>query len=124
MSKQTAQSTLTLVNTIVESIQEKKGRNILSLNISKLENTICDYFIICEAGSTTQVAAIADFIDYNVGQKINDFPLHIEGKSTARWVLLDYGDVVVHIFLDEMRSFYNLEALWADGKFKHIPSEV
>ena len=123
MKKNQHNQTQTLVETIVESIKEKKGKKILSLNISKLENTICDYFVICDATSTTQVDAIARFVEFNVEEKINDEPLHIEGKDTSRWVLLDYGDVVVHIFLEELRPFYNLEDLWADGKFTYIKNE-
>lgn len=114
------QQTVTLVETIIDSIQEKKGKNIISLNISHLQNTSCDYFVICDATSTTQVDAIANFVDFNVKEKLEDNPLHIEGKETSRWVLLDYGDVVVHVFLEEQRNLYKLEKLWADGKAKRF----
>ncbi|TRX71055.1 ribosome silencing factor [Carboxylicivirga sp. M1479] len=104
-----------LADTIVEGIQEKKGTNIAILDLSKLDNTICQYFIICEGDSTTQVDAIAEGVSDYVRQQLNDRPIHVEGRENALWILLDYFDVVVHVFHKDQRDFYNLEGLWADA---------
>lgn len=104
-----------LADTIVEGIQEKKGTNIAILDLSKLDNTICQYFIICEGDSTTQVDAIAEGVNDYVRQQLNDRPIHVEGRENALWILLDYFDVVVHVFHKDQRDFYNLEGLWADA---------
>ncbi|MEN9444673.1 MAG: hypothetical protein RIS47_1563 [Bacteroidota bacterium] len=122
MTKINTSSSEELVGMVVESIQEKKGKNITSLNISALDNSFCDYFVICEASSTTQVEAIANFVEFNLKEKLQEYPLHVEGKRNAQWVLVDYGNVVVHIFLDAVRDFYKLESLWGDGKVAHIPN--
>ena len=105
-----------LADSIVEGIQEKKGINIAILDLTKLDNTICQYFVICEGESTTQVDAIADGVEDYVRKKLGDKPSHVEGKENALWVLLDYFDVVVHVFHKDERGFYNLEGLWADAK--------
>ncbi|MBK3517256.1 ribosome silencing factor [Carboxylicivirga marina] len=105
-----------LAEVIVKGIQEKKGTNIAILDLSKLDNTICQYFVICEGESTTQVNAIAEGIEDYVREHLKDKPNHTEGKQNALWVLLDYFDVVTHVFHKDERSFYNLEGLWADAK--------
>jgi len=105
-----------LADTIVEGIQEKKGTNIAILDLSKLDNTICQYFVICEGESTTHVDAVADSVDEFVRKHAGEKPNHIEGRENAQWILLDYFDVVVHVFHKDMRDFYNLEGLWADAK--------
>lgn len=104
-----------LADAIVEGIQEKKGTNIAILDLSKLDNTICQYFVICEGESTTQVDAIADGIEDYVRKQLGDKPNHVEGRENALWILLDYFDVVVHVFHKEQRGYYNLEGLWADA---------
>ncbi len=105
-----------LVNTIVEGIQEKKGINIAILDLAELDNTICQYFIICDGDSNTHVDAIANSVIDYVREKLEDKPNHSEGFANAEWILLDYFDVVVHVFQRDQRSFYNLEGLWADAK--------
>ncbi|MBR8534725.1 ribosome silencing factor [Carboxylicivirga sediminis] len=105
-----------LADAIVEGIQDKKGTNIAILDLSKLDNTICQYFVICDGESTTQVDAIADGIEDYVRKHLGDKPNHVEGRENALWILLDYFDVVVHVFHKEQRGYYNLEALWADAK--------
>ena len=102
---------LELNRTIIQSIEEKKGETIISLDLRKIEEAVTDFFIICEASSTTQVKAIAE----NVIEKTNEKPWHIEGFEHLEWVLLDYVDVVVHIFIKEKRAFYQLEELWSDA---------
>jgi ribosome-associated protein len=104
-----------LADAIVEGIQEKKGTNIAILDLSKLDNTIRQYFVICEGESTTQVDAIADGIEDYVRKQLGDKPNHVEGRENALWILLDYFDVVVHVFHKEQRGYYNLEGLWADA---------
>lgn len=105
-----------LVDAIVEGIQDKKGTNIAILDLSKLDNTICQYFVICEGESTTQVDAITDGIEEYVREHLGDKPNHVEGRQNALWILMDYFDVVVHVFHKDQRGFYNLEELWADAK--------
>lgn len=104
-----------LLNSIVQGIFEKKGKDALKIDLRKLENRITDYFVICSAPSTTQVSAICDSVDDTVRKEIGEKPLHVEGLDNCFWVLLDYGNIVVHIFLEEYRNFYNLESLWADA---------
>ncbi|MCF8218095.1 MAG: ribosome silencing factor [Bacteroidales bacterium] len=107
-----------LVNHIIEGIQDKKGKNIVTLNMKKLDNAVCDYFVICHGSSKVQVEAIADYVEETVRERANSKPFHIEGRENAEWILLDYFDVVVHVFVENMRSFYQLEDVWADAE-KH-----
>jgi len=102
---------------IVKSILEKKGKEVILLDLEGLSDAVCDRFIICEGGSTTQVKAIADFIAFNTKKELGEMPLHSEGFGNQEWILIDYFDVVVHIFLKEKREFYKLEELWSDAKF-------
>lgn len=109
-----------LLEVIIESIKNKKGKEIVSINLNKIENSVCEYFVICHADSTTQVGAIAEEVKQKT-KEIAGIPAdHIEGISNSQWVLMDYHYIVVHIFLAEYRNFYRLEELWADGEFtKH-----
>jgi ribosome-associated protein len=118
MVKQTSANDYTqkLVNAIVEAVDDKKGENIVSLDLRKLDNAVCQYFIVCNANSTTQVGAIADGVSDKVLEKTGEEPWHSEGYENCLWVLLDYGDVVLHVFQTEQRDFYKLEDLWADAK--------
>jgi ribosome-associated protein len=114
MKKKADEATILLDN-IIKGILEKKGQNILKIDLRKLENRITDYFVICHAASTTQVSAICDSVEDKAREGAGQKPLHIEGLDNSFWVLLDYGDVIVHIFLEEYRNFYNLESLWSDA---------
>lgn len=105
-----------LVNTIIEGILDKKGKNVVCLDLRKIENRVSDYFIITEAESTTQVNAIADSIEDSVKKKLKYIPFHSEGFQNSEWILIDYVDVVVHVFQSEIRNHYNLESLWADAE--------
>ncbi|WP_320054138.1 ribosome silencing factor [uncultured Acetobacteroides sp.] len=118
MAKQTSvkDHTQELVTAIVEAADDKKGENIVSLDLRKLDNAVCQYFIVCNANSTTQVGAIADGVHDKVLEKTGEKPWHSEGYDNCLWVLLDYGDVVLHVFQTEQRDFYKLEDLWADAK--------
>jgi len=112
-----------IVDNIIEGIKEKKGKEIVSIDLSALENSICRYFVICHGDSNTQVAAIAQWIEKVMEEKLDEKVWHKQGLENAHWVLLDYVDVVVHIFQKEFRDFYNLEGLWADGKFDLVQNE-
>lgn len=105
-----------LVNYVIEGMQKKKGKNTVALNMKNLDNAVCDYFVICHGTSKVQVEAIADSVEETVKEKINAKAFHIEGRENAEWILLDYFDVVVHIFIENMRSFYQLEDVWADAE--------
>ena len=105
----------TIVATIIKGIQEKKGENIISIDLRKIQDAVCDYFIVCDAPSTTQVKAIADNVMRLTEEEMGEKPWHNEGTQRAEWVLLDYVDTVVHIFLTPQRKFYQLEELWSDG---------
>lgn len=115
--KAVAKKDITQVNEwIVEAIENKKGSEITTIDISSISNAVCDYFIITHASSKRQVAAIADSIDELVKKNLNLDPSHIEGYDNSEWIVLDYFDVIVHIFLEEKRKFYQLEQLWGDAK--------
>ncbi len=105
---------------IINSIQEKKGKHIVSLDLRKLDHAVSDHFIVCSGNSTTQVLAIADFIQDEVFLATGTKPWHKEGMLNAEWVLLDYVNVVVHIFQETTREFYKIEKLWADAEIKEI----
>lgn len=116
ISSNTQNATLDLVNAIVEAADDKKAESIVSLDLTELDNAVCRYFIVCNANSTTQVGAIADGVSDKVLEKLGETPFHSEGYENCLWVLLDYGDVVFHVFQTEQRDFYKLEELWADAK--------
>lgn len=120
MRTKTKDKTLDL---IIEGIKEKKGKEIVSIDISKLENSVCNYFVICHGDSTTQVSAIASWIEKVVEDELNEKVWKKQGFENAQWILLDFVDVVVHIFQKETRDFYNLESLWADGKVEKFENE-
>ena len=108
--------TNTLVKKITEGIQEKKGKKIIIADLTGIEDTICKYFVICQGNSPAQVLAITDSVKEYVRKETGDKVSAVEGTRNAQWVAMDYSDVMVHVFLPEMREFYNLEHLWADAK--------
>lgn len=103
-----------LVRKIAEAIEDKKGKNIVALDMSAIDGAITSAFVICNADSTTQVAAIADGVEEKVREELGEKPWRIEGLTNSVWVAMDYVDVVVHIFQTELRDFYKIEELWAD----------
>ena len=113
---QVPSSTEQLVGAVVLGLQEKKGTNIVILDLRELENSVCQFFVICEGESNTHVGAVADAAEDYVWEHINDKPIHTEGHHAAQWIILDYADVVVHVFQRPIRSYYCLEELWADAK--------
>ena len=112
--------TKTLIDSIVKGIQEKKGLDIVILDLAKLNSTVCDFFVICHGTSRTHAAAIADSVEVEAKKVTGHFPRRREGFSNAEWILLDYLDVVVHVFQEPVRNFYKLEALWADAPRTNI----
>jgi ribosome-associated protein len=100
---------------IINAIQEKKGENIIALDLRKIPEAVADFFIICEASSTTQVKAIADFIEFHTKKTVKEIPYRIEGQHSGQWILVDYINIVVHIMLPETRKFYKLEEMWSDA---------
>lgn len=106
------------LKTIVEAILDKKGKNVCSLDLTKIGTSICDHFVICNADSTTNVLAICDNIEDELIKKCKLKPIRQQGKENAFWIIMDYGDIVVHIFQTEYREFYRLEDLWADAIIK------
>ena len=113
--KKRSDGTAVLVESVVKGIFEKKGQNVLKVDLRKLENRITDYFIICHGSSKTQVDSISYSVEEVVRKEAGEKPLHVEGLENCFWVLIDYGDVIVHIFQEESRNFYSLESLWADA---------
>ena len=105
-----------------KALDDKKATDIKVLKIAKI-STLGDYFVLCEGGSTTQVKALADNVEFLLKQQGAE-PLRVEGYQSANWILLDYGDVMVHVFLHETREFYDLERLWADGELVDWESEA
>lgn len=113
--------TKTLIKKITEGIQEKKGKNIVIADLTHIEDTICQYFVICQGNSPSQVSAIVDSIKECAHKGAGSKPFAVDGLCNAEWVAMDYSDVLVHVFLPETRMFYNLEHLWADAKLTSIP---
>lgn len=110
----------TLLQAIANGILERKGKEIVQIDLSSTGNSICDYFMICEGDSNTHVRALADSIEEFTFKELNQWAVRREGLENCFWVLLDYGNVIVHIFQKEYREFYKLEDLWSDGITKKI----
>jgi ribosome-associated protein len=110
-----------IFTTIIKAIQEKKGENIVSLDLRKIPEAVADFFILCEANSNTQVKAIADFVEEEVKKFTDETPYKHEGFTAQQWILVDYVNIVVHIFIPETRKFYKLEEMWSDAeRMEHL----
>ena len=105
-----------IFKTIINAILEKKGQNIVSLDLRKIPEAVSDFFIICEATNPTQLKAIADFVEEDVKEKCGEVSYKHEGRQAQQWILIDYVNVVVHIMLPEPRKFYQLEEMWSDAQ--------
>lgn len=114
--------TKVLVDTIVDGIQDVKGKDIVVLDLTELPNSVTNYFILCTGESNTQVEGIQNAVVRKTREVLQEKPWHKEGLNNSEWILLDYVNVVVHIFYKDVRSFYNLEDLWADAKRTDIPN--
>ena len=109
-----------LISVIIKGIDDVKGDDIQLLDLRKIENTVCDYFIICSGSSNTQVNAITGSIQKLVSKELKDKPWHVEGQNNSEWILMDYVNVVVHVFQKHIREFYDIESLWGDAKITEI----
>jgi len=109
-----------LVDVVVKGLLEVKGENIVCIDLRGLDNAVCDYFIICTGTSNTHASSLAGSVEKEVKNTLDDKPWHSEGRGNSEWILLDYVNVVVHIFQEEFREFYNIEGLWADAKITQV----
>jgi|TARA_B100001094_G_scaffold329335_1_gene391845 ribosome-associated protein len=107
-----------LLKHIINVIQDAKGQEIISLDLRKIDSAICKYFIICTGTSSTHVNSIESKIKKTISQDLNEKPWHTEGNNVGEWVLMDYYDIIVHVFQKQTRKFYNIEDFWGDAKYK------
>ncbi|HLF52724.1 ribosome silencing factor [Flavobacterium sp.] len=112
-----------LLANIIKGIEEVKGNDIDILDLREIDNSPCDYFVICNGNSNTQVSAIVNSIQKTVSKELKDKPWHIEGMENAEWVLMDYVNIVVHVFQTQIREYYNIESLWGDAKITTIQNK-
>jgi ribosome-associated protein len=104
-----------IFKSIIKAIHAKKGENIVSLDLRKIPEAVADFFVICEASSTTQVKAICDFIEESVKKDCEELPYKHEGRTSSHWVLIDYVNIVIHVMVPDTRKFYRLEEMWSDA---------
>lgn len=109
-----------LLESIIEGIHDKKGKNITSIQLKGIPGTVCDYFVICEGNTPTQVSALAESIEKKVKEDVSEQPIRVQGKQRAEWIGIDYGNIMVHIFVPELRAFYNIDNLWEDAATEKI----
>lgn len=113
-------STDDLIAVILKGIDDVKGEDIQLLDLRDIDNTVCDYFVICSGNSNTQVNAISGSVQKVVSKELKDKPWHVEGQNNSEWILMDYVNVVVHVFQKHVREFYDIESLWGDAKITQI----
>ena len=111
-----------LLDSIIDGIKEKKGKNITSINLKGISGVICDYFVICEGNSPSQVSAVAESVEHIVKTNTQESPIRVQGQQLAEWIGIDYGDIIVHVFIPELRAYYNIDNMWADAKTEKIPT--
>lgn len=112
-----------LLANIIKGIEEVKGENIDILDLRAIDNTVCDYFVVCNGNSNTQVNAIVGSIQKIVSKELKDKPWHVEGTENGEWVLMDYVNIVVHVFQKHIREYYRIESLWGDAKITTIETK-
>lgn len=120
LANMTRDKSIKLVEATIKGLQEKKAIDIVTINLTKIENTLCKYFVICNGTSNTHVDALTDSVIETVVKTCDDKPIHVEGKGNSLWVLIDYADVIVHIFQKDQRNLYQLEDLWIDAEATNI----
>ena len=113
-------STDELIAVILKGIDDVKGEDVQLLDLRDIDNTVCDYFVICSGNSNTQVNAISGSVQKVVSKELKDKPWHVEGQNNSEWILMDYVNVVVHVFQKHVREFYDIESLWGDAKITQI----
>ncbi|MDG1941537.1 MAG: ribosome silencing factor [Flavobacteriaceae bacterium] len=111
-----------LISNIISGIDNVKGLDVSLLDLRDIENTVCSYFVVCTGSSNTHVNAIVSSIQKSVSKELKEKPFHTEGNDNAEWVLMDYVNVVVHVFQKQIREYYNIEELWGDAKTTKIAS--
>ncbi|WP_396181443.1 ribosome silencing factor [Flavobacterium sp.] len=116
-------STDDLLASIIKGIEDVKGLDIDILDLREIENSVCDYFVICNGNSNTQVNAVVSSVQKGVSKELKDKPWHIEGTDVGEWVLMDYVSIVVHVFQKHIREYYNIESLWGDAKITSIENK-
>lgn len=116
-------STDDLLASIIKGIEDVKGLDIDILDLREIDNSVCDYFVICNGNSNTQVNAIVGSVQKGVSKELKDKPWHVEGTDVGEWVLMDYVSVVVHVFQKHIREYYNIESLWGDAKITSIANK-
>jgi ribosome-associated protein len=119
-STKTADTTEQLIHAIVKGIQEVKGKDILLMDLRKVEGAVADYFVISHGSSNTQVEAIARSVEKETEEQVGEHPWHLEGMRNAQWILMDYVNVIVHVFEESFRNYYDLEGLWADASVMKV----
>ncbi|HLP63921.1 ribosome silencing factor [Flavobacterium sp.] len=112
-----------LLSCIIKGIEEVKGNDIEILDLREIDTAVCDYFVVCNGNSNTQVNAIVNSVQKIVSKELKDKPWHVEGTDNAEWVLMDYVSIVVHVFQKEIREYYNIEGLWGDAKITSIQNK-
>ena len=112
-----------LLALIIKGIEDVKGNDINILDLREIENTVCDYFVICNGNSNTQVNAIVGSVQKMVSKELKEKPWHVEGEQNGEWVLMDYVSIVVHVFQKHIREYYNIESLWGDAKITSIATK-
>ena len=122
MGKNTVNNDVLLAS-IINGIEEVKGNDINVLDLRQIDNASCDYFIICSGNSNTQVNAIVGSVQKLVSKELKDKPWHVEGADNAEWVLMDYVNIVVHVFQQHIREYYDIESLWGDAKITKIENK-
>ena len=122
MTKKSASTDVLLTN-IIKGIEEVKGNDIDILDLREIDTAVCDYFVICNGSSNTQVNAIVNSVQKLVSKELKDKPWHIEGSDNAEWVLMDYVSIVVHVFQKQIREYYNIEGLWGDAKITTLENK-
>jgi ribosome-associated protein len=120
MSKEKETGTQEVLGSIIEGIRKVKGKEIVNIDLTRLDQRISQFFVICHGDSNTHVNAIADSVDREMKETLGWDSFHKEGQGNAQWILIDYGSVVVHVFQKEIRDFYRLEELWADGDIEKM----
>ena len=113
-----------LVKAVVEGMQERKAQEITTIDLRNIPTAICDFYVVCHGASNTQVEAIAESVGMEAQNQLNDRPLHVEGAQASEWILMDYVDVVVHVFQETSRRFYTLEGLWADAEISTVEESM
>lgn len=121
MAKKTKRESI--IDSIIDGIQDRKGERITVADLSGIDDTICRYLVICQGGTPSQTLAIEDSVSGKVREKEGRKPMFVDGKGYAHWIVMDYGDVIVHIFTPEERQYYDLDHLWADAGLEEIPDQ-